>query len=334
MNILFIIGNGFDLNLGLKTSYSHFYEHYKSINTQSSSINKLKKVIDKDLKNWSDLELAFGEYTDEIESVEEFNVVFEDIGDKLADYLEKEEHNFDFSKIDKESFFEYLSFPEHSLLPADKNKLSKFREKWNTSPWNVNIITFNYTKSIEKLIGNPQSKVRIGTHDSRPIVLQGIEHIHGYMNERMVLGVNDVSQIANTSFHNNQEVLVALVKEKCNQAQKHTIDELCQKQISTANLICIFGSSIGDTDNMWWDIIGNQLKRDCHIIIFDKNDKISRRRGYKIAPVEQKRKDFFLSKTNLTEEEKKKASNNIFCALNTDMFKEIASTAKEEEVTA
>lgn len=28
MNVTFLIGNGFDINLGLKTSYKDFYEQY------------------------------------------------------------------------------------------------------------------------------------------------------------------------------------------------------------------------------------------------------------------------------------------------------------------
>lgn len=100
MNILFLIGNGFDLNLGLKTRYSEFYEYYKSINSQSDSINTLKENISTNLENWSDLELALGSYTDNIRSREEFDEIFEDIGDKLADYLQQEENKFDYSKID------------------------------------------------------------------------------------------------------------------------------------------------------------------------------------------------------------------------------------------
>lgn len=45
MQILYIIGNGFDLNLGLKTSYKDFYDHYKSVDSSKNSINNLKKNI-------------------------------------------------------------------------------------------------------------------------------------------------------------------------------------------------------------------------------------------------------------------------------------------------
>lgn len=40
MKILYIIGNGFDLNLQLKTSYKDFYDYYKSTESSTDSIRK------------------------------------------------------------------------------------------------------------------------------------------------------------------------------------------------------------------------------------------------------------------------------------------------------
>src|SRR4030042_7161128 len=98
MNILFLIGNGFDLNLGLKTSYGDFYKYYIKVKSQSSAINQLKNEISGDLKHWSDLEIALGKYTENFKSVSEFDEVFDDLGDRLADDLEQEEKRFDFNK--------------------------------------------------------------------------------------------------------------------------------------------------------------------------------------------------------------------------------------------
>ncbi|MBK7465948.1 MAG: hypothetical protein IPJ43_03540 [Saprospiraceae bacterium] len=40
MEILYIIGNGFDINLGMKTRYSDFYTYYKTTNSKSEAIQK------------------------------------------------------------------------------------------------------------------------------------------------------------------------------------------------------------------------------------------------------------------------------------------------------
>ena len=61
MNILFFIGNGFDINLGMKTRYSDFYKYYKDIESKSNVIQKLKEEIAERIVNWSDLELGFWE---------------------------------------------------------------------------------------------------------------------------------------------------------------------------------------------------------------------------------------------------------------------------------
>jgi len=77
----------------------------------------------------------------------------------------------------------------------------------------------------------------------------------------MVIGVNDISQIKNESFHNSRDVLESIVKSECNRANRNNIDRQLTNKINTANLICIFGSSIGETDNKWWELIVIWIKR-------------------------------------------------------------------------
>ena len=64
MNITFLIGNGFDRNLGLNTTYSDFTKHYKSIETNNETIKQFRKDIDDDKELWFDAEIAMGKYTE------------------------------------------------------------------------------------------------------------------------------------------------------------------------------------------------------------------------------------------------------------------------------
>jgi hypothetical protein len=324
MQILYIIGNGFDLSLGLKTSYKDFYDHYKSLESQSSYVNKLKKNISNNYKNWSDLELALGQYTNELNSLEDFDEVFEDIGDNLASYLSNEENTLDISKFDNAKFFDHLTKPENSLLPADRNKINLYKAKFSNNQWDINIITFNYTRTLEKIIGKNQDS-RIGVQANRnAIVLRRVEHIHGYTDKSMVMGVNDLSQVKNKSFHGNQDILEALIKVKCNEAIRLGIDDFFKSKIQSASLICIFGSSIGDTDNIWWELIGKRLKAEIPIILFTKGEEvIDPRIGYKNNRTERKMRNYFLKKTNLSEEIIPRIENNVFVGLDTPMFKNI-----------
>lgn len=322
MNILFLIGNGFDLNLDMKTKYSHFYNYYKSIPSKSDSVKKLKNAISNNIENWSDLELALGAYTDNIESEKAFFEVYDDISDSLADYLQDIENNFDFENIDGKKLYNYFSFPENSLPTADNITISTFRNKWNLAQWNIYAITFNYTSSLEKLMQyNSQKRINIGNHhNTHPIIFQRLEHVHGYYDKRMIMGVNDASQIANKNFLENEKILRELVKDKCNQAQKHMFEVWCKKQITNSNLICVFGSSLGDTDNMWWELIGEQLKRDCFLIIFAKGEVINPRKPQRTVAQEEEIKNYFLNKTKLNIDEKQIAANKIIVGVNTNMF--------------
>ena len=323
MNILYLVGNGFDLNLGMKTSYNDFYKYYSSLKSKNSLIQKLKDEIDGHNINWSDLELALGDYTKYLNSTEEFNEVYEDIQDNLADYLSSIEKGFDYNQFDTKRLKKYFAFPEDSLPSEDKIKINEFKRSFGISAWNIDVITFNYTKSLEILLDYKEIPIRIDDFsklNTYRIKIQKIEHIHGFIEERMVMGVNDISQVSNKKFHTNLDVIETIIKSDCNQAQKHTIDKRCKDQISKANLICIFGSSIGDTDNLWWQLIGEQLKRNCILIIFEKCELIPTRRPQKGVIAERRKKNYFLNKTNLNEQEKETLKDKIFVGVNTDMF--------------
>ncbi|WP_418510036.1 bacteriophage abortive infection AbiH family protein [Corallibacter sp.] len=329
MKILYILGNGFDLNLGLKTSYKDFYDYYKSVKSSKNAVNNLKTNISSNYKNWSDLELAFGQYTEEFKTVDDFDEVFEDIGEQLAEYLKKEEGKFDSAEVDKERFFENLVKPEIFLPLAENTLIRNYKNKFINKNWYVDIVTFNYTTVIERII-EQKKNIKIGHHikDNGAVTLRGIEHIHGYVDDRMVLGVNDVSQLKNKEFHQNLDVLEAIVKEKCNLAYGHTIDNHFKTKISQANFICIFGASLGDTDNMWWELIGERLKKDkIPVIIFTRGEEvISPRIGYKNNRTKRKMRSYFLKKTKLNKEEIELVNDNIYVALDTGMFKDIIKT--------
>lgn len=329
MNILFFIGNGFDINIGLNTSYKAFLEFYKSEPSNNENVEKLKKELNSNSLDWSDVEITFGKYTKQISSIEEFDEIYDDLTDKLSDFILDQEKNFNVSSLSKENFSKYLIFPEKTLSPADINSFNSFREPWSNSTWNTDIITFNYTRIIEKIIGEEKGKIQIGKHSNTGnVFLRSINHIHGFAESRLVFGVNDESQIHNSSFHDNPYILNDLIKSKCNQAIGHTIDDKCKNKVSRANLICIFGSSIGDTDNIWWKLIGQRLlenKTRLIIFNFDPIRIVENKRPQKKIRFEDQVRRKFLKKTDLSEEEKSKIEDKIFIGHNTNMFGELSS---------
>jgi hypothetical protein len=321
MNILYIIGNGFDLNLKLETRYTDFYNYYTSIDNKSEIINKLKASISEDISTWSDLELALGLFTTHLTTNDQVDEVLEDIVKNLSDYLQEEESKFDVSSIDVLKFLNQLHNPEQSLAQEDVEEIETFKNEQSPGQWNIDIITLNYTRTIERIISDyPIGTVVSTLKTGYGIVLNSIKHIHGYVDKRMILGVNDISQIGQASFHDNQDIIEALIKTASNRSQRHMIDRQCEKNVSDADLICIFGSSIGNTDNFWWNLIGQQLRRKTKLIIFDRKEDDDPRFGHKSARAQRKIKKEFLDKTDLSDEEKQQCLNNIYIGINTDMF--------------
>lgn len=68
MNIVYLIGNGFDRNLDINTDYPSFYNYYITQNSSSSAITALKNEIHSDYKNWADLEEALGKYLKNVDA--------------------------------------------------------------------------------------------------------------------------------------------------------------------------------------------------------------------------------------------------------------------------
>jgi len=337
MNIAYLIGNGFDINLGLRTQYCDFYNYYiqsepndKSNLTIDRLKDELKSFLENDSKlccqqeyvKWADLEIALGEYTKHFESIDDFQTIYYDLYDKLADYIKEEDAKIadlkNFTPLNKD----FIS-PEKHLPQLDSNIITDYNKSWgNYAQWNIDIITFNYTSTIEKILEYKNKQLSLGNNRfGHPVYVNSIMHIHGAVDNHMLLGVNDISQISNESLKKNNTLQNILIKPQTNRVIKDLVDSKCKSIIQGSNLLCLFGLSLGDTDNIWWQLIGKQFKRaDFRIIYFAKGSEISKRRFHLIGDKESELKDYLLSKSGLSKEEKINALDKIFIGYNTKIF--------------
>lgn len=283
MQIVYLIGNGFDLNLGMKTSYSDFYNYYGRTKTTSEVVRNMKKSINNSIKNkvsndetinWSDLELALGKYCKTFQNKQEFDLAYRDIVTHLSKYLQKEEKQYNIPSIAQGILFKDLCNPLKYLTEIDREEVWSYI-KTLQGECRVNIITYNYTNSIENIINWKNSSIHIGaTANNKTTYLDGIYHVHGYTNNRMVLGVNDESQVNNENLLKDKYFKNAIIKKECNRAQKTTHVKSCQNIINSANLICLYGLSIGDTDKDWWNAVANSIiKNNSKLLIFAHSKK-------------------------------------------------------------
>ncbi len=205
MRIVFLMGNGFDISLGLKTSYTDFHKYYTRSFHIEPCIKKLKQAIKEDLENWSDFEKAFGIYTKKIADPEEFDLLYDDILQEMQKYLKAETEKFSALSINIPAFINSLTAPDSFI--REKRRIQHL---FSIETIDIRIINFNYTQTIDIFAASARHS---SLHRGRSIItIAAPQHIHGTLDGTMLFGVNDKSQIANTAFQNNDTIASELVK--------------------------------------------------------------------------------------------------------------------------
>ena len=153
MYITFLIGNGFDINLGLKTRYADFYNFYKEHASKGSIILSWMREDD-DKGNWADLESALG---DKISNVNEKNLeVFmdshEELDSLLLDYLETEQNRYNTDKVEKAILTEIARSLKNiptELTVEERSSYELTCKAFSNEEMQYWFITFNYTSVLD-----------------------------------------------------------------------------------------------------------------------------------------------------------------------------------------
>lgn len=160
MNILYIVGNGLDIQYELRTKYSDFYEYQLPIYNEKKKNNNYSNIIydnilidrDTNWKNWSDLELALGELTKNPEIDEEvFMNALDDLNLDLNTYLQIEQEKFDLTgkTIDIQNSLNSLL----SQIPDGlKGRVLEYIQSFSINTDYINVLTLNYTNILDQLI--------------------------------------------------------------------------------------------------------------------------------------------------------------------------------------
>lgn len=335
MNILYMFGNGLDIQLGLKTRYPDFLDVYLKTANDDSIIKQFKSDIKSDISTWGDVEIALGEYSTKTSNISDFHKIHEDISDCLAEYLKTQETLMSTNIINSNKFMNDITNPllylrdidkkdvEQLIYPQELHEIDKAYNIKNIEPTNIDFVTFNYTNTLETILNKVDrkyyNKFIIGT----PL------HVHGYIDNRMIFGVNDNSQIMNNQYKNDIILQQAFIKNECNIASGSIIQNDVKTLIKNADVICIFGSSLGKTDNIWWELIGNELIKNVYksVLIFKyDNSGINKnhRRVYKLNKHINSSKNDILNIFNIPDTDKQSIANRIFIVYNSDFMKNVA----------
>lgn len=289
MNVTFLIGNGFDVNLGLKTKYTDFYDSYIESNSKLPDNNCVKKfcnLIESDYKTWGDFEAAFAKNVEG--TPEQIRDILGDFTVKLAYYLRQQLENCNYD--DNTISTKFKSFLTHSYdLLETKDKAimqNKYKSHMNSNDnIKVNFIDFNYTDTIEQLIANYRrynndSTVlrRYGTSSNYAESFGEILHIHGTLDDLIIIGIDSIQQITYEDLKCNTLVEKYCVKSKMNDEYGYSqVEARYVQMINNSEIIYAYGISFGESDKSRWTIINEWLKKDTKnkLIIFKYDTKFN-----------------------------------------------------------
>ena len=268
MRILYLIGNGFDLAQGIDTSYSGFYKSkVKGASADGSIIGKLKESITENIEEWGDMEKRLGEFTSEMGGIEDLDATFNYLRTNLRDYLKDEQDKLKETAKDLLDSRMRLLEPGKGLPPetsdAINNQIANLT-KTNKSI-DIDIISFNYTDVVERAFGYNRAEIKLGKTSTDVVAKVGhIYKVHGDL-DHMVMGVADETQITNKGLAGNLDATELLMKPKFIAARRDYVWKRCYECISRADIIVLYGLSIGETDKNWWTKIVERVNSDGNV---------------------------------------------------------------------
>lgn len=315
MSITYLIGNGFDISVGLKTKYSDFYKYVINSNELKNDNNEILESIKNESDLWSDLELGLGNYTESIgNDIDKLEKFYEDkfqIDIILREYLEKQQENIDWEKSKdniQKNFMESIYSFYNMFNPAKGNKIKEVINNYRIGDYNI--ISFNYTNVIEKCVQLSEETIKL-------------VYLHGSLkNDNTILGVNDSEQIKNKFFKESLEMSIVMNKLKINEEiGEYTINK-AENILEKSLIVCVYGMSIGDTDKYWWEkiienLVNNKTKM---LIIFHYEPSLDMRNMLKVLRAENNIKDQLLRYSSEDAKVKDELKRKIMVKCNSSMF--------------
>ena len=269
MNITFMIGNGFDINCGIRTRYTDMYPDYIDAKTDNPIIQKFKNDLKQDymkgFETWNDFEMGMAEYSNNFTNEAEFIACIRDFKNFMTGFLIKEQSAFrkriennDALQIDlfHEVGRSLSTFYKNGVVNNTINTIEAIMPERNLI--NYNFISFNYTTEIaNSLIQNSSSYVHIAKGNSCRNL--GVMNIHGNLGRDVVLGVDNETQFKNLQFQMSSRGKRAFIKPFFNDEFDRQRVQRARAIINNSDVICVYGMSLGDSDLTWRNAIKNWL---------------------------------------------------------------------------
>lgn len=341
------MGNGIDLGFQLDTSAKACVERYVALRagTDDPNIQFLIQQMKKAPEAWADFELGLGDLTMAYEgkSPSLFEEAHYDFATLLAHHLKEEEARFveshDVAQL-AQAFGEFMvGFPSH-LKPMFKTDVESVLGSGPGERRQYQIISFNYTSIVDKLVASMRTQGKRTfqhPHRGRPVAdrLEDVLHAHGTLDEGMVVGVNDESQVASLLYRRDERVLEILLKVRSCLASGHDGPSRALKMIGSSQIICVVGMSLGETDKDYWIKIGETLilNPNSRLVIFKYARTGSSQTSARTAKKLREVQDLFLARASIDEGQHSDLRDRIRVALIGDVFEGMAKASALRDST-
>ena len=333
MNITFLIGNGFDIQMGLASACRTVEAHYISLKKEDSWLQAFQQRMEGQKEYWSDFETAIGEYTNSFADHQQakYQLCLDDFSVELIQYLQREESKIDYTLCLEETqkeFFRSFSNYDADIPNRYKNEINAIISKNNEV--HFRFVSFNYTHVFDNCLKQTFTKnnMIVGNHVARGtrynhFVNKDVLHIHGELPGPIIMGVDNQDQVLNKKWAEQRRFQQKLIKPVINNRAGSLVDDNVKKLIIESSIICIFGMSLGETDKTWWKLLGNWLKgEDRRLVIFGHNDDYSQvglTHPRRFA-IQDDLIDRFLDLAEIQETERDLIADKIFAVINPRLF--------------
>lgn len=321
MNITFLIGNGFDLRMGMKTRFTDMYEGYIAQDSATDAIRKFKKMLEADAPNyktWGDFEMAMAQKANLFFEEFEFIECLRDFKLYMVEHLRKEQDFFFGRKqISEEAHTycrdEFAKSIEHFYVGLSPNTINTFIDLGLKSKQNYQFVSFNYTTVFDNFIKTTDAWW--GGCD--------VLHIHGSLDADIVLGADNLDQISKLPYMTTRRFERAFIKPQFNKSFDANRLSWAEQAIDNSDIICIYGMSLGRSDYSWTKRLKEWLlsSPDNHLVYFVyDNRKFNKQNWDEIMDEEDDRIATLLGRICDASEEMSKLFGQIHIPVVYDLF--------------
>lgn len=334
MKVTFLIGNGFDLSLGMKTRFADMYDSYIKSASNDQVVEEFKKYLKSNSSNnyatWGDFEISMARHIDAYSNEDDFIKCVRDFKGFMARHLQNEQDKFfsDLNLLDVEIVYAELkrSFSDFYRFNTPNVTNSVLEIKKQSTALFYSIIDFNYTEILDEIY----EKTNAFNLCDKPI------HIHGSLSADVVLGADNPEQFENITFPISRRLERAFIKPKSNQNFDISRVNKSKALIENSDIICVYGMSFGLSDLTWTTMLYQWLRSNPnHHLFYFGRKKVENSLTWlsdELLDIEEIEKQLVLSRICKEPEEVDEMIDQVHVPLTNDifMYRELIDKRKQQ----